>query len=176
VGPGSARPRNWSPSRITPPYYIINQRIRCVHAHYIFSYNSLQLAAFRTNRWALADWAVRDTAMRSPRSSRRLHSLVLPWWDSILRQHSISLLDLLSSPPNCFLQSLVSFFAWLAWHNPLLTSRVFAWGMPFDIHIQGCRMRSRDIACPGKSALSVSADGTDWVSPGCMVDQRMDPI
>ena len=85
MGPGSAGPRNWSPSRVTPPYYIINQWIRCVHAHYIFSYNSLQLAAFRTNCWALADWAVGGTGMRSPCSSRWLHSLVLPWWDSILR-------------------------------------------------------------------------------------------
>jgi len=48
--------------------------------------------------------------------------------------------------------------------------------MPFDIHIQGCHMRSRDIVCPGKTPSLVSADGTDRVSLGYMIGQRMDPI
>ena len=81
------------------------------------------------------------------------------------------------TPPNFSLQSLVSFFAWLAWHNTLLTSRIFIRGMPFDIHIRGLPHEiSRDIACHGTAPPSVSADEADWASLGCMIDQRMYPI
>jgi len=118
--------------------------------------------------------------MRSPRSSPGwLHSLVLPWWDSMLRKHSISPLDSLFSPPSCSLQSLVSFFAWLASHNAptILTSRIFVRGMPFDIHIRGLPHEiSQDIACHGTAPSSVSANEADWASLGYVVDQRMDPI
>jgi len=101
-------------------------------------------------------------------------SLVLPWWDSILRQHSFSPLDSLSSSPGCSLQSLVSFFAWLIWHNVLLTSRIFVRGAPFDIHIRGLPHRiSRDTACSGTTHSLVSVDRTDRVSLGYMVDRWM---
>lgn len=58
----------------------------------------------------------------------------------------------------------------------LLTSQIFVRGMLFTIHIRGLQYEISRRHLLKRRLLFVLADGTDWVSPEYMIDQRTNPI
>jgi hypothetical protein len=58
----------------------------------------------------------------------------------------------------------------------LLTPLVFVQGTTSDIHIQGSLCATSRCRSLNLHPLSVLADGTDWVSPEYLIDQRTNPI